>query len=109
MPPGKPTGTGAQDLSERTSTLKQALQHFEDALRVSGGRNMMAILGKARALFSLGRFPQALEGYQEVLTKAPNLTDPDPRIGIGCCLWNLGHKDDARGAWERALELVSGY
>lgn len=31
---------------------------------------------------------------------------PDPRIGIGQCFWNLKMKSDARAAWERALELV---
>ena len=78
---------------------------FEEALRVSGGRNMMALMGKSRVLFSLGRFADSLQGYQEVLKKMPNLTDPDPRIGIGCCFWQLGFKDDAKGAWERALAV----
>ncbi len=67
---------------------------------------MMAILGKSRVQFSLGKYAEALEGYQEVLIKMPDLRDPDPRIGIGCCLWQLGFKDEAKDAWERALELV---
>lgn len=67
---------------------------------------MMATLGKARVQFSLGRYPDALQGYQAVLERAPDLREPDPRIGIGCCFWQLGHREDAKGAWERALELV---
>lgn len=67
----------------------------------------MAILGRSRALFSLSRFPEALQGYQQVLERAPDQVDPDPRIGIGCCFWALGHKDEAQGAWQRALEIVS--
>lgn len=105
QPPSKAAAPGAPDLSDRVETLRQSIKCFEDALRVSAGRNMMAVLGRARACFSLGKYAEALDGYQEVLIKVPNLQDPDPRIGVGCCLWQLGHKDEAREAWERALEL----
>jgi RNA polymerase-associated protein CTR9 len=87
--------------------LKQALKCFEDALRSSGGRNMMAMMGKARVQYSMGKYGEALKAYQSVLERNPNLIDPDPRIGIGCCYWQLGHKDEAAMAWQRALELVS--
>lgn len=106
QPPSKPPAPGVPDHSERVETLRQALKCFEDASRVSGGRNMMAILGRARAQFSLGKYGEALEGYQEVLMKMPHLQDPDPRIGIGCCLWQMGHRDEARESWERALDIV---
>lgn len=94
-----------QSPSEKTETLRQASKSFEDANRNAGGKNMLALLGKARSSFSLGRFPEALQCYQQVLQRAPDITDPDPRIGIGCCFWQLGHKDDAKAAWERALEV----
>lgn len=93
------------DQNEKMDTLRQGAKSFEDALRHSG-KNMMAVLGRARAHYSLGKFPDALQGYQYVLEHAPDLTDPDPRIGIGCCFWQLGHKDEAKSAWERALEVV---
>ncbi|KAI9841496.1 MAG: hypothetical protein M1837_000657 [Sclerophora amabilis] len=105
QPPAKPSGSGSQDQSERLDNLRQAAKCFEDALRVSGGKNMMAVLGKSRAQFSMGRYSDALDGYQEVLLKMPGLTDPDPRIGAGCCFWQLGYKDDAKIAWERSLEI----
>ena len=92
--------------SERLESLRQALKCFDDASKSSGGRNMMAILGKARTLYLLGRYADALQDYQEVLGKMPSLTDPDPRIGIGCCLWQLGFRDKSKAAWERALALV---
>ncbi|MCJ1270772.1 hypothetical protein MMC22_010669 [Lobaria immixta] len=104
-PPSKPLAPGAVDHSERVETLRQALKCFEDASRVSSGRNMMAVLGRARAQFSLGKYADALDGYQEVLMKMPHLADPDPRIGIGCCLWQLGFRDEAKESWERALDL----
>lgn len=90
---------------EKLEILSKALKSFEDAIRISSGKNMIAVLGKARALFSLGRFGEALAAYQKVLTHMPELTDPDSRIGIGACLWMLNLKDDARIAWERALEV----
>ncbi|KAI9741810.1 MAG: hypothetical protein M1834_000196 [Cirrosporium novae-zelandiae] len=103
QPPSKTLTPGTAD--ERIETLRQALKSFNDALKVSGGRNMMAVLGRARTQFSLGNYADALDGYQEVLAKLPRWTDPDPRIGIGCCLWQLGYKDEAKVAWERALEM----
>ena len=102
-----PTGPGGVEQSERTDTLRQALKCFEDASRVSAGRNMMATIGKARTLFALRRYEEALSCYQDVLAKMPDLHDPDPRIGIGCCLWQLNHLQEARDAWQRALEIAS--
>ncbi|KAG9246403.1 hypothetical protein BJ878DRAFT_497313 [Calycina marina] len=104
QPPTKSAAAGAID-QEKADLLRAALKAFEDSIRVSQGRNMMALLGKSRALFSLGKYPEALEGYQEALHKMPGLIDPDPRIGIGCCLWQLGYKEDAKVAWERSLEI----
>ncbi|KAK4249607.1 hypothetical protein C7999DRAFT_39271 [Corynascus novoguineensis] len=95
---------GAVD-SNKAEQLRNALKSFEEAIRVSQGKNMLAVMGKARALFSLGRYPEALASYQDVVAKMPDLVDPDPRIGIGCCFWQLGFKDDAKIAWERCLEI----
>ena len=105
QPPSKPVGPGSTDHSERFESLRQAQKCFEDAAKVSSGRNMMAVMGAARVNYSLGRYPEALAKYQEVLTKMPHLHDPDPRIGIGCCLWHLGYKDEAMEAWARALDI----
>ena len=106
QPPSKPVGPASVDHSERIESIRQAQKCFEDSSKVSSGRNMMAVMGAARALYSVGKFKEALEHYQEVLLKMPNMTDPDPRIGIGCCYWQAGHKEEAMEAWERALELV---
>ncbi|CAI6088712.1 unnamed protein product [Clonostachys chloroleuca] len=100
-PPKTAGGTG----SEKFELLKTAVKAFEDALRVSQGKNMLALMGKARALYSMQKFADSLAIYQDVLMKMPDLIDPDPRIGIGCCFWQLGFKDDAKVAWERSLEL----
>jgi RNA polymerase-associated protein CTR9 len=106
--PPRPIRPGAVDNSERVEALRQALKSFEESSKAFGGRNVMALLGYARAQYSLGRYAEALDGYQKVLMKMPGLTDPDPRIGLGCCLWQLGFKDKAKLAWDRALTLVGG-
>ncbi|TVY82234.1 Tetratricopeptide repeat protein [Lachnellula suecica] len=106
QPPSKAAAPGAID-PEKATILRASLKSFEDAILVSSHRNMMAVLGKARALYSLGKYADALECYQEALHKMPDLIDPDPRIGVGCCFWQLGYKEDAKTAWERALEINS--
>lgn len=102
--PSKGLAPGALD-PEKTEMLKMSLKSFDDAIRMSGDRNMMAVLGKARVLFSQNKYDLALKHYQDVLRRMPDLIDPDPRIGIGCCLWKLNFKGDAKVAWERALEI----
>ncbi|KAF2637696.1 tetratricopeptide repeat protein 1 [Massarina eburnea CBS 473.64] len=98
-------GTSAAIINERMDTLKQAMKCFDDALRNSNNRNLMAKMGRARCSYSMNKYADALKGYQSVLESSPGLVDPDPRIGIGCCYWQLGHKDDAAGAWQRSLDL----
>lgn len=100
-----PSKTAGGIGSEKHELLKTAVKSFDDALRVSQGKNMLALMGKARALFSMHKYPDSLAIYQDVLQKMPDLVDPDPRIGIGCCFWQLGFKDDAKMAWERCLEI----
>ncbi|KAI0887430.1 TPR-like protein [Annulohypoxylon maeteangense] len=108
--PSKNPGVGregdrAGHEKDKTDLLKSALKAFDQASKVSQGKNMLASLGRARALFGLGNYKDSLEVYQSVLKKMPDLVDPDPRIGIGCCLWQLRYKDDAKQAWERSLEI----
>ncbi|KAL9105554.1 MAG: hypothetical protein Q9227_009298 [Pyrenula ochraceoflavens] len=99
------TKAGSGVSAERDEALRSALKHFDDAVKSSSGSNLMAILGMARSKYLLGRTAEALTDYQGVLGRKPSLIDPDPRIGIGCCLWRLGFKDQARAAWERSLSL----
>ncbi|KAM7220360.1 hypothetical protein V8F06_004326 [Rhypophila decipiens] len=104
--PSKTTATGPAGIDpEKGELLRSAIKSFDDASRVSQGKNMLAVMGKARAQFSLGKYAESLASYQDVLSKMPDLVDPDPRIGIGCCFWQLGHKEDAMHAWQRSLEI----
>ena len=87
---------------------------MDDALRTFDGvlskqpTNIVASLGKARILYARRQYPQALRLFQSVLKYKPNC-DPDPRIGIGLCLWAMDNKEKAKMAWERSLEVVSLY
>ncbi|KAJ2656959.1 protein required for normal CLN1 and CLN2 G1 cyclin expression [Coemansia sp. RSA 1199] len=80
-----------------------ALIQFNNALQLDS-RNLAALLGKARALFAKRQYQQALHIYQQVLTQQPR-GKPDARIGIGMCLYKLGHTNDARRALKRAVEV----
>jgi RNA polymerase-associated protein CTR9 len=102
--PSASSGTNSAH-AERAELLRQALKAFEDVLSRSAGKNMLAMMGRARTLYSMNKINEALDAYQQVLQAKPDLVDPDPRIGIGCCFWHAGHKNDARASWERALEL----
>ncbi|KAG4433536.1 hypothetical protein IFR05_010991 [Cadophora sp. M221] len=104
--PSKLTGASGDPIdSGKADLLHAALKSFEDANRASRGKNMLAVMGKSRVLFSLEKYPEALAGYQEVLAKMPDFVDPDPRVGIGYCLWKLGFKENAKVVWERSLEI----
>ncbi|KAL7626241.1 protein required for normal CLN1 and CLN2 G1 cyclin expression [Parahypoxylon ruwenzoriense] len=102
--PSKAPGSGHVE-QDKADLLKSALKAFDQASKVSQGKNMLTLLGRARALFGLGNYKEALEAYQSVLKKMPDLVDPDPRIGVGCCFWQLRDKESAKVAWERCLEI----
>lgn len=99
---GQPPGRSGND---RSKQLADAAKAFDETLRHSNGKNIMALLGKARATYTMGKYAEALQMYQQALERAPDMIDPDPRIGLGCCLWALGHKEHAHSAWDRSLEL----
>ena len=103
--PVKASAPHQAESGERIESLRQALRCFEDASKMSGQRNILAIMGKARVQFALGKYADSLASYQDALARAPDVHEPDPRIGIGCCLWLLNHPEEAREAWERALEI----
>lgn len=95
----------ATSSADRISQLDEAFRIFDRVTTQASKRgNMLALMGKARIQYAKRRYEPALALYQQVLAKRPDM-DPDPRIGIGMCFWQLGFKDDAKQAWERALEL----
>jgi RNA polymerase-associated protein CTR9 len=84
--------------------MDDAFRTFEGVL-VEKPTNIVATLGKARILYARRQYTEALRCFQFVLQHKPDC-NPDPRIGIGLCLWALGQKEKAKMAWERSLEVV---
>ncbi|KAI0032889.1 hypothetical protein K488DRAFT_70271 [Vararia minispora EC-137] len=80
-----------------------AMRSF-DAVLGEKPTNLVALMGKARILYAKRQHAAALKVFQHVLALNPHCK-PDPRIGIGLCLWALGHKDRAKAAWQRSLEI----
>uniref|UniRef100_A0A060TD88 ARAD1D41162p n=1 Tax=Blastobotrys adeninivorans TaxID=409370 RepID=A0A060TD88_BLAAD len=103
------SSNGLSDLANGALTLAsgdfdRALGYFQASLNESGNANLFAQLGKARVLYHKKNYKQSLQLYQSVLVGRPDIK-PDPRIGIGLCLFKLGDKATALAAWERAHEL----
>ena len=111
---------GIQQLATRS--MDDALRSFDGVL-AEKPTNIVALLGKvcniplqssfyailtafqARILYARRQFAQALKLFQQVLQYSPRCI-PDPRIGIGLCLWAMDHKTKAKAAWQRSLEVV---
>ncbi|KAI9571564.1 hypothetical protein HD554DRAFT_2320692 [Boletus coccyginus] len=92
---------GIQQLATRS--MDDAMRSFEGVL-AEKPTNIVALLGKARILYARRTYPQALKLFQQVLQLNPSCV-PDPRIGIGLCLWAMDHKAKAKAAWQRSLEV----
>ncbi|KAI3626487.1 hypothetical protein CBS9595_001848 [Malassezia furfur] len=90
-----------------------------DTLLQREPHHAVALLGKACVLLRAKQFLPALHLYQQALhvtlrmdQEADAAQDaslrwrgPDPRVGLGLCLWNLGRHDHARRAWRRAIDV----
>ncbi|KAH9961533.1 RNA polymerase II-associated protein [Russula dissimulans] len=84
-------------------SMEDALRSFEAVLKEKP-TNLIALLGKARILYTRRQYAPALKLFQQVLQLNPYCL-PDPRIGIGLCLWALNHREKAKAAWERSVEV----
>ncbi|TBU31622.1 RNA polymerase II-associated protein [Dichomitus squalens] len=69
--------------------------------------NVVALLGKAKIAYARRQYTQSLKLFQRVLQLNPTCL-PDPRIGIGLCLWAMDHKAKAKAAWQRSVEVNPG-
>ncbi|KAG0696963.1 hypothetical protein DFH29DRAFT_178165 [Suillus ampliporus] len=92
---------GIQQLATRS--MDDAMRSFEGVL-AEKPTNVVALLGKARILYARRSYPQALKLFQQILQLNPQCI-PDPRIGIGLCLWAMDYKSKAKAAWQRSLEV----
>ncbi|KAF4620607.1 hypothetical protein D9613_000259 [Agrocybe pediades] len=95
---------GVHQLANRS--MDDAMRSFEGVL-AEKPTNLVALLGKARILYARRNYKEALRIFQDVLRYNPNCS-PDPRIGIGLCLWAMDYKAKAKAAWQRSLEVNPG-
>ncbi|KAF7357881.1 Tetratricopeptide repeat protein 1 [Mycena venus] len=86
-----------------TRAMPDALTSFNGVLEEKP-TNLIALIGKGRILYAQRNFPEALKIFRRVLELNPRCI-PDPRVGIGLCLWALGHKAKAKAAWQRSLDV----
>lgn len=87
-----------------------------DGLLLRANSSPVALMGRACVQLRTRQFLAALQTYQQALRITIRMDQwankhgdashawhgPDPRIGIGLCLWSLGRYDAARRAWRRA-------
>ncbi|KAJ7028536.1 RNA polymerase II-associated protein [Mycena alexandri] len=92
---------GIHQLSTRAMT--DAMASFSYVLEKKP-TNLIALIGKGRILYAQRNFPESLKTFRRVLELNPKCL-PDPRVGIGLCLWALGHKAKAKAAWQRSLDV----
>ncbi|KAI0319009.1 RNA polymerase II-associated protein [Amylostereum chailletii] len=92
---------GIHQLASRS--LDDALRSF-DGILAERPTNLVALMGKGRILYARRQYQQALKIFQHVLMLNPQCV-PDPRIGIGLCFWAMNHKDHAKAAWLRSVEV----
>ncbi|SCU82677.1 LAMI_0C00430g1_1 [Lachancea mirantina] len=79
--------------------------HAEDARNGKQPKsNVMFLLLRAKLLYQKGNYTASLRLFQELLVLNPVL-QPDPRIGIGLCFWQLKDYKMAIRSWKRAKEL----
>lgn len=67
-------------------------------------QNAFFLLLRAKLLYQKKNYTASLKSFQELLVINP-VMQPDPRIGIGLCFWQLKDYKIAIASWKRALEL----
>ncbi len=67
--------------------------------------NIPSLFGKAIVEFNQRKYKEALRCFQTLLKLSPNMK-PDPRVGVGFCFHRLNLLDQAKLAFERAVERV---
>ncbi|AMD21083.1 HEL198Cp [Eremothecium sinecaudum] len=66
--------------------------------------NVLFLLMRAKLLYQKKNYSLALRVFQELLVLDPTL-QPDPRVGIGLCFWQLKDPGMAIRSWKRALQM----
>ncbi len=86
----------------------QALGFFERALEVASEAQQRsgACTFRANTLDMLGRYPEAVSTYEEVIAETPEWWEAHANLGI--CHTRNGHPEEAEAAFRRGLEDAPG-
>ncbi|MGB3683243.1 MAG: tetratricopeptide repeat protein, partial [Rubrobacteraceae bacterium] len=86
----------------------QALDFFEKALEVAteGQQRSGACTFRANTLDMLGRYPEAIQAYEEVIEETPEWWEAHANLGI--CHTRNGRPEEAEAAFRRGLEDSPG-
>lgn len=96
---------GQYDKALETSDLFVKGIHAEERRAGKQSKpNCMFLMLRAKLLYQKKNYSASLKLFQELLVTNPVL-QPDPRIGIGLCFWQLKDTNMAIKSWKRALEL----
>ncbi|MFG2634305.1 tetratricopeptide repeat protein [Streptomyces sp. NPDC048362] len=94
--------TGLGQLAWERGDLKEALRHFEAALRLEPGRRG-ALTGRGRTLAALGRTTEALTAYRTALARQP---DPQDILELGELYESLGQDRSATAQYAQLRTRV---
>lgn len=98
---------GHYDKALETSDLFVKSIHAEDHRSGRQSKpNCLFLLLRAKLLYQKKNYVASLKIFQELLVINPVL-QPDPRIGIGLCFWQLKDPKMAIKSWQRALQINS--
>ncbi|EJT42095.1 CTR9-like protein [Saccharomyces kudriavzevii IFO 1802] len=98
---------GHYDKALETSDLFVKSIHAEDHRSGRQSKpNCLFLLLRAKLLYQKKNYMASLKIFQELLVINPVL-QPDPRIGIGLCFWQLKDPKMAIKSWQRALQINS--
>ena len=89
-----------------TGRPEQAVNHFDRALKATGG-DAATWFNKGRALLELQRFSEALQCLDRAMEMDPN--DPEIWINRGSALGGLARHDEELASYNRAIELNPHY
>ncbi len=87
---------------------QEALEHYQAILAQPLGDEPAFLIGKARALFDLGRAHDAVATLEELRRRAPDLHSPEGHLLFARALEAAGRADEALAAYARVLPTFPG-
>ena len=91
----------AADYAQALDSFEKALEAATDAQQKSGARTF-----RANTLDMLGRYPEAVAAYEEVIEETPDWWEA--HVNLGICHSRNGHPEEAEAAFQKGLEDCPG-